>query len=126
MYAIRSYYEIILDAERCILCSRCIRFLQEVTRTSELDFFQRADHSEISIFPGKPLDNHYTGNLADICPVGALTSKDFRFRCRVWLLRGAKSICPGCANGCNVEAHFKGDILYRFQPRQNDERNNFV
>jgi NADH-quinone oxidoreductase subunit G len=115
--------QIVLDAERCILCSRCVRFLQEVTKTSELEFFERGNHSEISIFPGRPLDNHYTGNLADICPVGALTSKDFRFKCRVWLLRGAKSICPGCANGCNVEAHFKEDILYRFQPRRNDEVN---
>ncbi|MGE5189721.1 MAG: molybdopterin-dependent oxidoreductase, partial [Gemmatimonadota bacterium] len=67
--------------------------------------------------------NNYTGNLADICPVGALTSKDFRFKCRVWFLRGAKSICPGCANGCNIEAHFKGDILYRLKPRQNDAVN---
>jgi NADH-quinone oxidoreductase subunit G len=115
--------QIILDAERCILCSRCIRFLQEVTGTGELEFFQRGDHSEISIFPGRPLDNRYTGNLADICPVGALTSKDFRFKCRVWFLRGARSICPGCANGCNVEAHFKEEILYRLKPRQNDEVN---
>jgi NADH-quinone oxidoreductase subunit G len=115
--------QIILDAERCILCSRCIRFLQEVTGTGELEFFQRGDHSEISIFPGRPLDNRYTGNLADICPVGALTSKDFRFKCRVWFLRGTRSICPGCANGCNVEAHFKEEILYRLKPRKNDEVN---
>jgi len=115
--------QIVLDAERCILCSRCIRFLDEITGTSELEFFERGNHSEISIFPGRPLNNNYTGNLADICPVGALTSKDFRFKCRVWFLRGAKSICPGCANGCNVEAHFKGDILYRFQPRRNDKVN---
>ena len=115
--------QIILDAERCILCSRCIRFLQEVTGTGELEFFQRGDHSEISIFPGRPLDNRYTGNLADICPVGALTSKDFRFKCRVWFLRGAQSICPGCANGCNVEAYYKEQILYRLKPRQNDEVN---
>ncbi|HEU5361652.1 MAG TPA: molybdopterin-dependent oxidoreductase [Candidatus Deferrimicrobiaceae bacterium] len=115
--------QIVLDAERCILCSRCVRFLDEVTGTGELAFFQRGDHSEISIFPGKPLDNDYTGNLADICPVGALTSKDFRFRCRVWLLRGTRSICPGCANGCNVEAHFKEEILYRLKPRRNDEVN---
>lgn len=115
--------QIVLDAERCILCSRCIRFLQEVTGTCELDFFNRGDHSEISIFPGKPLSNHYTGNLADICPVGALTSKDFRFKCRVWFLKSADSICPGCANGCNVLADFKGDILYRFRPRRNDAVN---
>jgi NADH-quinone oxidoreductase subunit G len=115
--------QIVLDAERCILCSRCVRFLDEVTGTQELHFFNRGDHSEISIFPGQPLDNNYTGNLADICPVGALTSKDFRFKCRVWFLASANSICPGCANGCNVEAHFKGDILYRFKPRQNDAVN---
>jgi NADH-quinone oxidoreductase subunit G len=115
--------QIVLDAERCILCSRCIRFLQEVTGTSELEFFRRGDHSEISIFPGRPLDNQYTGNLADICPVGALTSKDFRFKCRVWFLRGTRSICPGCANGCNVEAHFKEDIVYRLKPRRNDDVN---
>jgi NADH-quinone oxidoreductase subunit G len=115
--------QIVLDAERCILCSRCVRFLDEVTGTQELHFFQRGDHSEISVFPGRPLDNHYTGNLADICPVGALTSKDFRFKCRVWFLSSVNSICPGCANGCNVEAHFKGDILYRFKPRQNDAVN---
>ena len=115
--------QIVLDAERCILCSRCVRFLQEVTRTGELEFFHRGDHSEIAIFPGKPLSNHYTGNLADICPVGALTSKDFRFKCRVWFLKSAESICPGCAHGCNVLADFKGEILYRFRPRRNDAVN---
>ena len=79
---------IVLDAERCILCSRCVRFLDEVTGTRELQFFRRGDHSEISFFPGRPIDNHYAGNLADICPVGALTSRDFRFKCRVWFLEG--------------------------------------
>jgi len=114
---------IVLDAERCILCSRCVRFLQEVTRTGELAFFNRGDHSEISIFPGKPLDNRYTGNLADICPVGALTSKDFRFKCRVWFLKSSLSVCPGCSTGCNILADFKGEILYRFRPRRNDAVN---
>ena len=115
--------QIVLDAERCILCSRCVRFLQEITRTGELEFFQRSDHSEISIFPGRKLFNDYTGNLADICPVGALTSKDFRFKCRVWYLSGVESICPGCSNGCNMVADFKGDILYRLKPRRNDAVN---
>jgi NADH-quinone oxidoreductase subunit G len=115
--------QIVLDAERCILCSRCVRFLTEITGTCEMEFFRRSDHSEISIFPGRPLRNDYTGNLADICPVGALTNKDFRFKCRVWFLKSANSICPGCANGCNVYADFKGDILYRFRPRQNDDVN---
>jgi NADH-quinone oxidoreductase subunit G len=115
--------QIVLDAERCILCSRCVRFLGEVTKTCEMEFFERGDHSEISIFPGRPLKNLYTGNLADICPVGALTNKDFRFKCRVWFLKSADSICPGCANGCNITADFKGDILYRFRPRRNDAVN---
>ncbi len=115
--------QIVLDAERCILCSRCVRFLEEVTGTRELNFFRRGDHSEISVFPRRPLNNDYTGNLADICPVGALTSKDFRFRCRVWFLKGFESICTGCSRGCNVEAHFKGDILYRYKPRVNEAVN---
>ncbi|MBI5575886.1 MAG: (2Fe-2S)-binding protein [Deltaproteobacteria bacterium] len=114
---------IVLDAERCILCSRCIRFLREVSKTCEMEFFQRGDHSEISIFPGRKLDNYYTGNLADICPVGALTNKDFRFKCRVWFLSSFDSVCTGCANGCNVLADFKGDILYRLKPRRNDAVN---
>ena len=115
--------QIVLDAERCILCSRCVRFLTEVTGTQELHFFNRGDHSEISIFHGKPLDNNYTGNLADICPVGALTSKDFRFKCRVWFLKAFDSICTGCSKGCNVDAYSKGDILYRLKPRWNDAVN---
>ncbi len=115
--------QIVLDAERCILCSRCVRFLREVTNTCEMEFFQRGDHSEISIFPGKKLNNNYTGNLADICPVGALTNKDFRFKCRVWFLSTFESICTGCANGCSVFADFKGDILYRLKPRRNDAVN---
>ncbi len=114
---------IVLDAERCILCSRCVRFLDEVTGTRELGFFRRGDHSEISIVPGHPLDNNYAGNLADICPVGALTSSDFRFKCRVWFLKGAESICTGCSRGCNITADFKGDILYRYKPRVNDAVN---
>jgi NADH-quinone oxidoreductase subunit G len=114
---------IVLDAERCILCSRCVRFLREVTGTGELEIVSRGDHSEVAIFPGRPLDNHYTGNLADICPVGALTNRDFRFQCRVWLLKSADSICPGCANGCNIAIDFKGDTVYRLRPRENDAVN---
>ncbi|MEW6720710.1 MAG: 2Fe-2S iron-sulfur cluster-binding protein [Thermodesulfobacteriota bacterium] len=117
--------QIVLDAERCILCSRCVRFLDEVTGTRELQFFRRGDHSEISVFPGRPLGNNYTGNLADICPVGALTNADFRFKCRVWYLKGADSICTGCSRGCNVHLHFKEKdrVLYRSKPRVNDAVN---
>ncbi len=75
-----------LDQERCILCTRCVRFLDEVTKTGELGVFERGNHCAIDLFPGKRLDNAYSGNVVDICPVGALTNKDFRFRARVWYL----------------------------------------
>jgi NADH-quinone oxidoreductase subunit G len=96
---------VMLDAERCILCSRCVRFCDEITRTGELGIFNRGDHSEIGLFPGKDLENKYSGNVVDICPVGALTDRDFRFQVRVWYLDTAKSVCPGCARGCNIEVH---------------------
>ena len=93
---------ITLDQERCIQCSRCIRFCDEVTGTGELDFFQRGDRTKIGLYPGKRLDNPYSGNTADICPVGALTVKEFRFATRVWYLKNTPSVCSGCSKGCNV------------------------
>jgi len=93
---------VLLDQERCIQCSRCIRFCDEVTGTSELAFFQRGNHTSIGTFPGRRLDNPYSGNVVDICPVGALTLKEFRFRTRVWYLKNTPSICAGCSRGCNV------------------------
>ena len=115
--------DIVFDGERCILCSRCVRFTQEISKTNELGIFNRGDTVEISTFPGKQLDNPYAGNVVDICPVGALTSKDFRFKMRVWFLKEAKSVCPGCARGCNVNAHYNQNRVYRLKPRQNDEVN---
>ena len=114
---------IMLDSERCILCTRCIRFLREVVGTDELNIFGRGARSHIDIYPGKPLSNIYTGNLADICPVGALTNKDFRFQCRVWFLKGTRSICPGCSRGCNVEISYREKKIYRIKPALNDEVN---
>ena len=93
---------IMLDQERCIQCSRCIRFCDEITKTKELDFFERGERSQIGIFPGRRLDNPYSGNVVDLCPVGALTLKEFRFQTRVWYLKNTPSICGGCARGCNV------------------------
>jgi NADH-quinone oxidoreductase subunit G len=93
---------VMLDQERCIQCSRCVRFCDEVTGTSELAFFQRGDRTIIGIYPGRRLDNLYSGNTVDICPVGALTLKEFRFLTRVWYLKNTPSICAGCARGCNV------------------------
>jgi NADH-quinone oxidoreductase subunit G len=122
---------VMLDAERCILCSRCVRFCDEVTGTGELGIFNRGDHSEIGLFPGTELDNKYSGNVVDICPVGALTDRDFRFQVRVWYLDVQKSICPGCARGCNIEVHVsrrrphhaQGRRVVRLKPRFNAEVN---
>ncbi len=120
-----------LDSERCILCSRCVRFTSEITKTYELALVNRGDHSEITIFPGKELNNKYSGNVVDICPVGALTDRDFRFQCRVWYLDKQESICPGCSRGCNIEIHYNvqrahhagGRRVLRLKPRFNPEVN---
>ena len=122
---------VILDAERCILCSRCVRFCDEITGTGELGIFERGDLSEIGLFPGKELDNKYSGNVVDICPVGALTDRDFRFQVRVWYLETATSVCPGCARGCNLEVHVnrrrphhaEGRRVARLKPRFNADVN---
>jgi NADH-quinone oxidoreductase subunit G len=122
---------VMLDAERCILCSRCVRFCDEVTGTGELGIFHRGDHSEIGLFPGRDLTNNYSANVVDICPVGALTDRDFRFQVRVWYLDTARSICTGCARGCNIEVHVnrrrphhaEGRRVARLKPRFNAEVN---
>jgi NADH-quinone oxidoreductase subunit G len=109
---------VILDQERCILCTRCVRFTQEISKTGELAVHERGHQSEIAVFPGAELENPYSGNVVDICPVGALTDRDFRFQCRVWFLGSAESICPGCSRGCNIEIHYNE----RFHPRYHDRR----
>jgi len=116
---------IMLDQERCILCTRCTRFLDEVTGTSELGVFQRGDHCQIDVFPGVALDNKYSGNVADICPVGALTNKDFRFRARVWYLESGRSVCAGCATGCNIDIHHRRNEIFRYRPRFNADVNSY-
>jgi len=124
-----------LDQERCIQCSRCIRFCDEVTKTGELGFFERGERSQIGIFPGKRLDNPYSGNVVDLCPVGALTLKEFRFQTRVWYLKNTPTVCAGCARGCNVVAAVgqqqtmmttrgqQDDRVKRLVPRVNEEVN---
>ncbi|MCB0411278.1 MAG: (2Fe-2S)-binding protein [Bdellovibrionales bacterium] len=116
---------IVLDTERCILCSRCVRFTSEISETHELGIFNRGDRSEIGTFESKPLDNNYSLNTVDICPVGALTSKDFRFRQRVWYLENSESICPGCSTGCNVKVYYNEEGLWRIKPRYNPEVNGY-
>ena len=124
---------IVLDSERCILCTRCVRFCDEISKTSELGIFNRGDHAELLPQPGKRLDNPYSVNTADICPVGALTEKDFRFKTRVWYLNETNSVCAGCSTGCNISVHtnkkrdYKNDgrRVTRLKPRYNGEVNDF-
>ena len=117
--------QVMLDQERCILCARCTRFLDEVTETGELGIFDRGDHCNIDLFPGKTLDNPYSMNVVDVCPVGALTAKDFRFKARVWYLEKTESICTRCETGCNIDIYHRRGQMYRFRPRQNMEVNEF-
>ena len=114
---------IVFDQERCILCRRCVRFCREVPGTSELAVFARGDHSVIETFPDAPLSNDYSMNVADICPVGALTTKDFRFKIRVWFLEDVPGVCTGCSKGCNVFLGVANNRVYRYTPRRNDAVN---
>jgi len=114
---------IIFDAERCILCSRCIRFTQSIARDDALGIMNRGSFNTITVYPGKKFDNNYTLNTVDICPVGALTSKDFRFQMRVWFLKESPSICASCGTGCNILVGSRQNRIFRFVPRQNDAVN---
>ena len=116
---------VVFDAERCIKCTRCIRFCDEVSRSHELALFQRGDHAIIGAFPGKPLDNPYSGCTADVCPVGALTWKPFRFKTRVWFLKNVPTVCAGCARGCNVFLAAFRNRLHRMTPRVNLDVNTY-
>ena len=109
---------IVLDNERCVLCSRCVRFLEGVTHTQELGIFGMGSTEELMVKPGAAVDNDYSGNIVDLCPVGALTDKDFRFKRRVWYLKQTPSICEHCARGCNVRIDWDLDPYHdhkRFQ-----------
>ena len=114
---------VVYDAERCIMCTRCVRFMDEIAKEPQLAVVQRGSHSLISIFPNQPLDSEYSGNTVDICPVGALLNRDFRFQSRVWFVNKSPTVCSGCANGCNVYAESRGNVIYRRLPRRNEEVN---
>ena len=111
---------IMLDAERCILCTRCIRFTRDVAGDDALGIVNRGSYNTIATYPGMPFNNNYTLNTVDICPVGALTSKDFRFQMRVWFLKETKSVCTSCATGCNLLISSREEKIYRYTPRDND------
>jgi NADH-quinone oxidoreductase subunit G len=112
-----------LDDERCILCSRCIRFMKEVAKDDVLGFASRGSHTYLTAYPGRKLDSNYSLNTVDICPVGALTNTDFRFKMRVWFLKETKSICTSCATGCNTIVGTRENVIYRQTPRENNSVN---
>ena len=111
---------IVLDDERCIMCSRCVRFMQEIAKDDVLGLVNRGGHTTLTVYPGRLLDNNYSLNTVDICPVGALTSKDFRFSMRVWFLRETKSIDVNCGTGTNILIGSRENIIHRITPREND------
>ena len=110
---------VMFDQERCISCSRCIRFCDEIAKDPQLTFVQRGDHVTIETFPGEELDNPYSMNVIEICPVGALTSKEFRFKSRVWEMSFTDSVCPGCSRGCNSIIGVRNNQILRIEPREN-------
>lgn len=118
---------IVYDAERCIMCTRCIRFCDEVVGDHVLDMRERGNRNEICVSPGRELDHDYTLMTEHVCPVGALTSKDFRFKARVWFLKSAPSVCTGCATGCNTWVDFdpRYQRVQRLRPRDNAAVNKF-
>jgi NADH-quinone oxidoreductase subunit G len=116
---------VMFDGERCISCSRCIRFCEEIAKDPELTFVQRGDRVTIVTYPGEELDNPYSMNVVDICPVGALTNRDFRFKARVWDMSSTNSICIGCSRGCNIEIWVRNNEILRLTPRHNEEVNSY-
>lgn len=111
--------KIIYDAERCISCGRCIRFTKEIAGEDILTFVNRGDKVRVDRFDDKKIQNSYSMNIIDNCPVGALTSKDFRFKARVWEMSFNNTICPGCSRGCNIRVGVKNNRVLRIEPYQN-------
>jgi NADH-quinone oxidoreductase subunit G len=110
-----------LFTDRCIMCSRCVRFTREIAGTAELQIINRGNHAEIDIFPGEPLNNKLATNVVDLCPVGALCSKDFLYKHRVWNLKTQDSVCADCSTGCSVHVEGNKNIVYRLRPRHNPQ-----
>ena len=116
---------VIADMTRCIQCTRCIRFCEEITETGELTFVERGGHTIVWTHEGKPLDNDLSACAADVCPVGALTTKEFRFRKRVWWLDKTRSVCGGCEIGCNLSIEHRDRVVYRLTPRVQPNVNDY-
>jgi len=117
--------KITLFTDRCIMCTRCVRFTREISGTAELMVHGRGHHEEIDTFPGKPLENKLAGNVVDLCPVGALGSKDFLYKQRVWYLKESDGVCSRCSTGCSTHVDSNKDIVYRLRARTNPEAQGF-
>jgi NADH-quinone oxidoreductase subunit G len=115
--------QVVLDQERCIICTRCVRFMNEIPKEPQLGVFGRGSHERIDVFPGNELNSNYSLNTVDICPVGALLSRDFRFRARAWFLSATPSVCTGCSRGCNIYVDWMAQDTYRYRPRENEQIN---
>jgi NADH-quinone oxidoreductase subunit G len=115
--------EVTLFIDRCVMCSRCVRFTREVAGTAELQITQRGNRAEIDVFDGYPIDNPLAGNVVDLCPVGALCSRDFLYQQRVWFLKSHSSICTGCATGCSIHIDENKGQIFRLKPRHNPQVN---
>jgi NADH-quinone oxidoreductase subunit G len=115
--------QVVLDQERCILCTRCVRFMNEVPKEPQLGVFGRGSHERIDVFPGNELNSNYSLNTVDICPVGALLGRDFRFRARAWFLSATPSVCTGCSRGCSISVDWMSQDTYRYRPRENEQIN---
>ena len=112
-----------LFVDRCVMCSRCVRFCREITGTAELLVSARGAHEEIDVFPGFPLDNKMSGNVVDLCPVGALGDRDFLYKQRVWFMKSHDHVCAGCSTGCSISVEENQDQVYRLKPRENPHVN---
>ncbi len=108
-----------LFVDRCVMCSRCVRFTREISGTKDLLVINRGSHEEIDVFPGHPLDNKMSGNVVDLCPVGALGDKDFLYQQRVWFMKSHANVCAGCSTGCSIKVDVNQDTVYRMRPREN-------
>ncbi len=113
--------KITLFTDRCIMCTRCVRFTREISGTAELLVTSRGHHEEIDVFPGRPLENKLAGNVVDLCPVGALGSKDFLYKQRVWYLKESPGVCSRCSTGCSIHVDSNKEIVFRLRPRTNPE-----
>ncbi|MBI3466056.1 MAG: molybdopterin-dependent oxidoreductase, partial [Planctomycetes bacterium] len=117
--------EVTLFVDRCVMCSRCVRFTREISGTGELQVVNRGNHAEIDVFPGFPIDNKLSGNVVDLCPVGALCSRDFLYKQRVWFLQSHRSVCAGCSSGCSISIQGNHGTIYRLKPRHNPNANDW-